>query len=335
MNLRSLEYFLVVAEELNFSKAAERLYLTQQALSSHIKRLETEFDAELFHRKPAVSLTQKGEELRYWAKQILAAEKTLRANLHDISTNVKGRIRLGIARLRANAIMPYILEQYRKRYPHVAFDLIDGNTDFLRDQLQNNKIDMYIGVNVETGMNEVDLGLVDEAIWGCVAHDLLQEHLERDCRDLDGFLANSPDIRTIPDLPLLVTRPGNRFRRQLDNFFYDAGTRPNIYLESNSQSLLYDLAKRRMGLAVLSPIILYSLWKENAEQFNDMCAFRLSRELSENAISLVYRRDDPMPQYARDFIKAVQEVFDAYGEILQKEDHAYGGVISHGLGGRG
>ena len=86
MNLRSLEYFLVVTEEMSFTRAAERLFLTQQALSSHIKRLEEEYDAVLFHRKPTLTLTQEGEELKYWAEQILSAEKNLRANLHDIGT---------------------------------------------------------------------------------------------------------------------------------------------------------------------------------------------------------------------------------------------------------
>ena len=169
MNLRSLEYFLVVTEEMNFTRAAERLFITQQALSSHIQRLEAEYDAELFHRKPVLALTQKGEELRYWAQQILSAEKALRANLHDISINCRGRIRIGIARLRANAMMPDIMERYRKTYPNVTIELVDGSTDVLQGLLLENKVDMYVGVNVETGMNEVRVPLVEEEIWGCIS----------------------------------------------------------------------------------------------------------------------------------------------------------------------
>ncbi len=117
MNLQSLEYFLVVAEELNITRAAERLFITQQALSNHIKRLETEYDAVLFHRKPALSLTQKGEELKYWVQQILMADKNLRANLHDIGTSCRGRIRIGVSRLRAFRMMPEIMDRFSRLYP--------------------------------------------------------------------------------------------------------------------------------------------------------------------------------------------------------------------------
>ena len=318
MNLRSLEYFLVVTEEMNFTRAAERLFLTQQALSSHIKRLEEEYDAVLFHRKPTLALTQKGEELKYWAEQILSAEKNLRANLYDIGTNCRGRIRIGVARLRAFRMMPEIMERYRLLYPNVAIEVVDGATDFFRDQLQNNKLDMYIGVNVETGMNEEEVQLVSEAIWCYASRALLGQHFAGDAGELSAYLAGEPDIRTLPALPLLVTQSSNRIRRQLDKFFYDGGTRPNIYFESNSQHLLCILAEKGMGLAVVSPVILYTNW-EAIDKNPDLVAFPLCRELPENILSLVYRKDDPMPQYAKDFVRVVREVFTVYGRLLELE----------------
>ena len=318
MNLRSLEYFLAVTEEMSFTRAAERLFLTQQALSSHIKRLEDEYDAVLFHRKPVLSLTQKGEELKYWAEQILSAEKNLRANLYDIGTNCRGRIRVGIARLRAFRMMPEIMERYRLLYPNVAIEVVDGATDFFRDQLQNNKLDMYIGVNVETGMNDVAVPLVSEAVWCFSTHSLLQQYFAGDGEDLTVWLAGEPDIRALPALPLLVTQSSNRIRRQLDKYFYAGGARPNVYFESSSQHLLCLLAEKDMGLAVVSPMILHTKWATISRSPN-LCAFPLCRELPENMLSLVYRRDDPMPKYAGDFIRVVREAFTAYGRLLSFE----------------
>ena len=320
MNIRSLEYYLAVTEEMSFSRAAERLFITQQALSSHIKRLETEYDAVLFHRKPVLSLTPKGEELRYWAERILSAEKNLRANLYDISTNCRGHIRIGVARLRANRMMPEIMTRYNHIYPNVSIEIADGNTDIYRDLLQVNKLDMYIGSNVETGANEESLHLVSEAIWGCATPGLLKQHLSESGRTLESFLSGEPDIRTLPKLPLLVHQSANRSRRDLDKYYYDAGVRPNIYFECNSQPLLFDLARRGMGFAFLSPIVLYSSWKESNGQLPDLCAFPLSKTLTRRNLSLVYRTDEPMPQYGWDFIRTVQEVFASYGHMLDLEE---------------
>lgn len=324
MNLRSLEYFLVVTEEMSFSRAAERLFITQQALSSHIKRLEDEYDAVLFHRKPTLSLTQKGEELRYWANRILSAEKNLRANLYDIGTNCRGHIRLGVARLRANRMMPEIMSRYSKIYPNVSIEVADGNTDVYQGLLQDNKLDMYIGSNVDVRANEVELRLVSEAIWACATPELLERHLAESGRTLDEFLAEGADIRSLPKIPLLVHQSSNRSRRDLDRFYYDAGIRPNVYFECNSQPLLYDLAKRGMGMAFLSPIVLYSSWKETNGQLPNLCAFSLGKSLPKRALSLVYHRDDPMPQFARDFICVAQEVFASYGRLLDFEERFHG-----------
>ena len=91
MNLRSIEYFLVVAEELNVTRAAERLVISQQALSSHIRRLEDEYNVELFYRKPVFRLTPAGQQMVFFGKQILQSEASMRAAFSDITENARAR----------------------------------------------------------------------------------------------------------------------------------------------------------------------------------------------------------------------------------------------------
>ena len=87
MNLKSIEYFLITVEEMNFTRAAGRLYISQQALSSHISRLEEEYGIRLFERRPALSLTPEGEEMYFYGSRILEAERKLRAAFSDIREN--------------------------------------------------------------------------------------------------------------------------------------------------------------------------------------------------------------------------------------------------------
>lgn len=77
------------------------------------------------------------------------------------------------------------------------------------------------------------------------------------------------------------------------------------------------------GLAVVSPVILYTNWQV-IDKNPDLIAFPMSRELPENVLSLVYRKDDPMPQYAKDFIRVVREVFTVYGRLLELEAQSRG-----------
>lgn len=71
MNLKSIEYFLVTVEEMNITRAAERLFISQQALSSHLKRLEDEYGVCLFDRKPSLRLTLEGEQMAFYGKRIV------------------------------------------------------------------------------------------------------------------------------------------------------------------------------------------------------------------------------------------------------------------------
>ena len=76
MNLKSIEYFLITVEEMNFTRAAGRLYISQQALSSHISRLEEEYGIRLFERRPALSPhAGGGEEMYFYGSRILEAER--------------------------------------------------------------------------------------------------------------------------------------------------------------------------------------------------------------------------------------------------------------------
>ena len=92
MNLKSIEYFLITVEEMNVTRAAERLFISQQALSSHIKRLEDEYRVQLFERRPTFHLTPEGEQMVFYGRQILEAEAKMQAAFSDISKNCRATL---------------------------------------------------------------------------------------------------------------------------------------------------------------------------------------------------------------------------------------------------
>ncbi|SNQ51789.1 Transcriptional regulator, LysR family [Frankia canadensis] len=120
VDLRLLDYFVAVAEELNFTRAARRLNVAQQSLSSAIARLETQVGFALFERSSrAVGLTEAGTRWLPHARDLLAAADQCARVARDIAAGVAATLRIGLAATAAVEITPRLLNAYARRYPDV------------------------------------------------------------------------------------------------------------------------------------------------------------------------------------------------------------------------
>ena len=120
MNFQHLKYFLMVAEELNITRAAERLYISQQSLSNHISNMERELDVKLFTRSPKLSLTYAGELLVSTATQILDQYSQYLSKVGDINRQYLGVLRVGISHTCGLALLPDVLPKFRQEFPIVS-----------------------------------------------------------------------------------------------------------------------------------------------------------------------------------------------------------------------
>src|SRR5215213_5120574 len=129
IDLRHLRYFLVVAEELHFSRAAERLDIAQPPLSQMIRRLEHELGVSLFHRtKRQVSLTDAGVVFREEAERTLAqAERAIRC-ARRANRGELGRLAVGFIGSAAYSVLPSIVRRFREQYPDVDLTLQELST---------------------------------------------------------------------------------------------------------------------------------------------------------------------------------------------------------------
>lgn len=144
MNFLHLKYFLMVAEELNITRAAERLYISQQSLSNHISNMERELDVKLFTRSPKLSLTYAGGLLVETATQILDLYSQYQTKVGDINRHYLGMLRVGISHTCGLALMPDILPKFRQEFPLVEFSLFEGNSTQLEDELSHGRVDLII-----------------------------------------------------------------------------------------------------------------------------------------------------------------------------------------------
>ena len=145
MELRHLRYFVAVAEELSFTRAAERLMMSQPPLSTQIKDLEEELGVELFSRtKRAVSLTPAGTELYARATQILNEVERASDRVRRTAQGMEGEIRLGFLTSTTGPILSAVMKEFRRNYPEVRIELWELTPAELVKELTADRLDLIV-----------------------------------------------------------------------------------------------------------------------------------------------------------------------------------------------
>ena len=140
-----LKVFHCVAHNLSFTKASNELFITQPAITKHIKELESEFEVKLFNRiGNKISLTPAGTILLSYADSIFALHNEMKFELSQLKGNLEGNLRLGASTTIAQYVIPSALAQLHERYPEVRLSLITGNTEYIEQRLLKGDIDIGI-----------------------------------------------------------------------------------------------------------------------------------------------------------------------------------------------
>jgi len=153
MNMRRLRYFVAVAEEANFSRAAERLHVAQPALSSQIKQLERDVGVRLFSRSNrGVQPTEAGRLLLEEARRVFVQMDQALRMVRRVGHGEVGRLNLGFVPSAFNEILPPMLRKFRETFPDVELLLREMNPDQLVQGLRDERIDVaFVYLPIEEG----------------------------------------------------------------------------------------------------------------------------------------------------------------------------------------
>ncbi len=163
MELRHLRYFVAVAQELNFRRAAEKLGMAQPPLSAQIKALEEELQVRLFDRTTrAVRLTQAGRVFLDEARAVLAASGQAEQRAREAEHGLAGALRIGVIAPMANSWLAGILRNFRQRFPAVQLSLFDLTTTEQLRRLRARELDAGV-LRPPIAFPELDFKLLGEA----------------------------------------------------------------------------------------------------------------------------------------------------------------------------
>ena len=140
-----LQVFNTVAKRLNFTKAAEELFITQPAVTKHIQEIENHFKVKLFERNGTkIKLTPAGEVLLQHTDQLFALYQNLEFELNTLTQQSSGKLRIGASTTVAQYVLPPVLAAFHKKFNNVKVTLTINNTEQIEQALQNKNIDLGI-----------------------------------------------------------------------------------------------------------------------------------------------------------------------------------------------
>jgi DNA-binding transcriptional LysR family regulator len=243
MEFRQLRYFITVAQELHFGRAADRLQITQPALSKQIASLEKELGVQLLSRtKRAVKITPAGQEFFEQAQQLLRQAEAAIQMTQKIDRGEVGKLTIGFTETAAHTILPQLVRDFRQDYPNVEIIPIGMATEAQVTALNQHKIDLAF-LHPPIDERGIELYPILEETFIAV---LPPQHslLEYDRIPLKAF-ANEP----------LIIHPRQEGPILYDGFVracHEAGFQPKIIQESLSLQTRVCLVATGMGITFVS-----------------------------------------------------------------------------------
>ena len=290
MDLRTLKYFITVAEELNITRAAEKLHMSQPPLSAQIKGLEEELDTVLFIRgKRRLKLTESGQMLYRRAKEILSLAEKTQSEIHSMGEGMRGTISIGLVEGMAPDIAAEWFAGFLDLYPNIRFRILDGSTDDLLEKLRSGLISLAVITSPcdNSLLHSFHVGEEKIAALMNSAHPLAaREGDSIDISELAGEKLIVPSRRALIDT--------------IYKWFRNVDAEPRIVCEMDSYLDAAALAGRMVGI---------SIYPRTAYIPNDSLVFKeIAGEDKKMEYLFVWLKGHPLPTIEEKFIDFVRDM---------------------------
>ncbi|GAK13269.1 LysR family transcriptional regulator [Geomicrobium sp. JCM 19039] len=284
MELKDLHIFVTLAKEQNTTKTAEVLNYVQSNITARIKKLEKEFQTELFFRQPrGMTLTPKGRQLLQYAEQILAlVDETTLALINDEMPH--GTLRIGTNETTASSRLPNLLVDYSKNYPDVELSLRVGTTKVLLDDIFNYQLD---GAFMVGPVEHPEL----------VTTEIFTEELV--------LYSSSPITPGDVQHKTLLTRPYDLYRERLETWMTEEEIYPRRIMEFNTIESILNCVNAGLGFSI-APISLV-----DSHRFDRPVSFYdIPEPHSHIQIIFVHRKDMHVDSALKKFISMAEQLSD-------------------------
>ncbi len=295
MDFRVLRYFIVVAQELNFTRAAEKLNMSQPPLSNQIKQLEDDLGVQLFIRgKRHLTLTEAGSFFYTRANQIMELAGKTRLDLAHINNSLSGKICLGIVEGRPPYLAARWIAAFRKEFPLVRFEFWNGSSDDVLDHLNRGLADLAI-IAKPYDTEHLNALKVDKEPWVAI---IPSKH------PLASLPGDSISLDLLRNEPLIIPRRDSRIEeiRQWFRGNENDDFEPNILCEMSSYIDVVALVEQNAGIGIF-PQTTYTP--------NPMVVSKMITSPARIAeYCLVWQKAHPLSALVQEFVNFVEDFIE-------------------------
>lgn len=285
MDFEQLETFLEVARLSSFSRAAERRFRTQPAISAQIRALEEEVGARLLDRSGGkVSITQSGKLFQKYAEETLEARKAVLTAIAETERVPRGEIIVGANEGTCLHILPEVFAEFKRQYPDVAMNIKRADYGKILESVIDNSVDFGV-VSLPVTDNRLKIVLIhrDElVIIAPPGHPLAENKSAR--------------VADVANFPLVMPKVGHT-RDALEELFNERRVKPRYAMELDSSELLKRFVAANVGVG----FIARSHVQEDV-QAKVLAAIEISDAQIRRDLALVYRKDKALSRAALAFI---------------------------------
>lgn len=286
LDIRHLLYFSEVAKQLNFTKAATILHVSQPALSKTIKGLETELGVTLFYRAShQLELTDAGEAFLINAKQVLDAFDNLKTELNDVKDLKKGEIRIGIPPIIGAAFFSKLISRFIEDYPEIEITLTEVGSKKIKDGVEEGSLDIGLICNLP----------VQESSFKTI--ELLRDPLHLIVHKHHSLAAKKTiDFTNIADESFILYRQDFTLYDSILDACSKHGFTPHIVCESSQKEFMLEMVEAKLGVALLPSKICEEI---NNDQVVALPFVKPKVNLN---LGLIWKKNKYLPFAVREFI---------------------------------
>ncbi len=242
MDLRQLEYFVAVVETASFTRAAERVHISQSGVSAQVRQLERELGQTLLDRSGrGVRLTDAGATVLPHARAALASVAGIRQAVDELTGLVQGHVSVGMITVCGFVALFDQLDDFHRQHPGIDITLTEDTSDRLVDAVRDGRLDLAL------------VGVAGATPEGLEAHEIVDEPLVAAVTPDDPLAERTTvPLRRLQERALVCLPRGTGVRAAFDTACGSLGLQPRVALEASAPDVVAGLAIRGLGVAILS-----------------------------------------------------------------------------------